>query len=105
VALVTAQMTRRVVVRPQARLELAAALDWYDENAPGLGDDLLRAFEATVAALERNPFRFQVVHRNLRRAGLGKFPYGLFYTVSSTDIVIVACIHGSRDPRIWKTRV
>ncbi|MFL9826304.1 type II toxin-antitoxin system RelE/ParE family toxin [Rhodoplanes sp. SY1] len=98
-------MKRHVVVRPQARLELAAASDWYDEHAPGIGDELLRAFETTVAALAQNPFRFQVIHRNLRRVGMGKFPYGLFYTVSDTDIIIVACIHGSRDPKFWKNRV
>nr|WP_284701170.1 type II toxin-antitoxin system RelE/ParE family toxin [Rhodoplanes tepidamans] len=103
--MVATEMTRRVVVRPQARLELAAASDWYDEHAPGVGDDLLRAFETTIAGLEQNPFRFQVVHRDLRRAGLGKFPYGLFYTVSETDIIIVACIHASRDPKFWKSRV
>lgn len=66
---------------------------------------MLRAFETTIAALEQNPFRFQVVHRNLRRVGLGRFPYGLFYAVSETDIIIVACIHASRDPKLWKRRV
>jgi toxin ParE1/3/4 len=104
-ALVAEEMKRRVVVRPQARLEFAAASDCYDEHAPGVGDDLLRAFETTVAALEQNPFRFQGIHRNLRQPRLGKFPHGLYYTVSDSDIIIVACLHGSRDPKFWKNRV
>jgi hypothetical protein len=39
-------MRRKLVVRPQARHELAEAYDWYEERSRGLGEELLRAVDA-----------------------------------------------------------
>ena len=74
-------MTRRLVVRPTARLELAAGSDWYDSQKQGLGAEFIHAFEAAAAAITENPFQYQIVYRSARRAPLGRFPYGLIYTV------------------------
>ena len=98
-------MTRRLVVRPTARIELAAGSDWYDSNTNGLGAEFIRAFEAAAAAISDNPFQYQIVYRNARRAPLGRFPYSLIYTVSDEEIVVVSCFHGGRNPRRWQDRV
>jgi plasmid stabilization system protein ParE len=95
-------MTRRLVVRPQARLELADASDWYDAQDKRLADDLLFAFEETISTIVQNPFQYQVIRRKTRRASLGKFPYGLIYSVSENDIVILSCFHGRRNPKRWQ---
>jgi plasmid stabilization system protein ParE len=97
-------MSRRFIVRSQARLELAEASDWYDEHSPGLGDKFLDAFDDAVAAIRRNPFQYQTIRGKRRRVGLGKFPYGLIYIVSDDEIIVVSCFHGSRNPRRWKGR-
>jgi len=98
-------MTRQFTVRPQARLELAEATDWYDEQHRGLGDEFLHAFKTTTDSIMRNPFQYQIVHGQARRARLGKFPYGLIYLVSSSEIVIVSCTHDRRDPKRWQRRL
>ncbi|HEY2756314.1 MAG TPA: type II toxin-antitoxin system RelE/ParE family toxin [Pseudolabrys sp.] len=97
-------MTRRLIVRPQARLELADASDWYDAQDKRLADDLLFAFEETISSIVHNPFQYQVIRGKTRRAHLGKFPYGLIYTVSDNEIVILSCFHGRRDPKRWQRR-
>ena len=98
-------MSRRLVVRPAARIELAEASDWYDENHEGLGGDFIRAFEIASAAIVRNPFQYQVVYGEARRAPIRRFRYGLIYTVSDEEVVVVACMHGRRDPRRWQERL
>ena len=98
-------MIRKLVVRPQARLELAEASDWYDEQSKGRGDELLRAVETSIQKIMRNPFQYQRLYRDARRARLGKFPYGLIYTVTDDEIVILSCFHGRRDPKRWQRRV
>lgn len=95
-------MNRSLVIRPRARLDVAEAIDWYAGQAPGLGDEFLHIFELTVQRIEENPFQYQIVHRELRRVTLHKFPYNVIYAVTADEeIIILRCIHGRSDPRRW----
>ncbi len=91
-------------LRPEAEADLAEARSWYEQQAPGLGDEFVRAFEATLSGLARFPASHPVVHGDMRRAVLRKFPYGVFYVVAPRSITILACLHTARDPRHWKRR-
>ena len=44
------------------------------------------------------------VQRNTRRALLRRFPYGIYCRIYPDTIVIVACMHGRRDPKRWRAR-
>lgn len=96
---------RRLVLRPEAETELAEAVDWYEARGKGLGAALLRAVDAAIAAILRNPEMYPVVFATVRRAMLRRFPYSLIYVISDNHIVVLACIHGRRDPRRWQERV
>ncbi|MDZ4369881.1 MAG: type II toxin-antitoxin system RelE/ParE family toxin [Phenylobacterium sp.] len=97
-------MARTLIVLPLARLELIAAQDWYEDASSGLG----RAFRAEVdRQIERildNPGQFPSVQRDIRRARLQRFPYGLFFRERDDSLVLIACFHGSRDPQVWRGR-
>jgi plasmid stabilization system protein ParE len=96
-------MNRRLVIRPLARLDVAVAMGWYAEQAPGLDHEFLRIFESTVQRIEENPYQYQIVHRELHRVTLRKFPYNIIYAVNNDDeIIILRCIHGHSDPRRWQ---
>jgi hypothetical protein len=41
----------------------------------------------------------------VRRCLTHVFPYGVLYTVEPDFILIVAVMHGSREPGYWKRRV
>jgi hypothetical protein len=51
--------------------------------------------DACLAAIERNPTAYAVVHKQVRRALLRRFPYGIFYLVEGETIIALACFHGS----------
>jgi plasmid stabilization system protein ParE len=44
-------------------------------------------------------------HKKVRRARATKFPYALFFLVEADALLVIACFHGSRDPRQWQKRV
>jgi plasmid stabilization system protein ParE len=89
---------------PEADADLRDAVAWYQNVRPGLGEHFVLAVEAAVEALKENPLRFPVVYRNLRRAGVRRFPYGIIFEVKENRIVVIACFHGRRDPRRWQSR-
>jgi plasmid stabilization system protein ParE len=93
-----------VVWVPEANEDLLDARAWYDNIRPQLGERFAFAVEATVAAIAEHPLQFPVVHRNRRRAGVLRFPYGIFFEVQEHRIVVIACFHGRRDPRRWLSR-
>jgi plasmid stabilization system protein ParE len=71
----------------------------------GLGFEFLRAADAALSAVQRNPFAYQVVYGEARRVLLRKFPYAIFYLVEDNRIVIIAFFHLKRDPIDWLSRV
>lgn len=97
-------MSRELFLRAEAEAEIAEAADWYNREKPGLGVGFVLAVNATIEAVQRNPFQYQVIWRQFRRAGVARFPYGLIYRASERDITVVACFHGRRNPSVWKKR-
>jgi toxin ParE1/3/4 len=97
-------MTYRIVVRPEAAREVQEAFDWYEQRSAGLGPEFLRAADACLARVQRNPLAFPQVHKEVRRVLMRKFPYALFYLIEEESIVVVACFHAKRDPIDWLRR-
>ena len=98
-------MSPPVRFRPEAAAELVEAVDWYEARGRGLGAEFLRALDAAISGIQRHPLGYPSVFGNCRRALLRRFPYSVIYVVSDQEILIVACIHGRRDPALWQERV
>src|ERR1700687_3209547 len=92
-------MTFKIILRPEAEADLSKTYLWYDEIRPGLGRDFLRSVDASLASAQRYPFSFPRTHKQIRRALLRRFPYGLFYFVHKRNIIVLACFHFKRDPQ------
>jgi len=97
-------VTWELIIGPEAEAEIAAAQDWYDERIPGLGAEFIAAVRRIIAAIAENPFQYQIVWKNYRRAVLRRFPYLVIYAVSGDIVRVVACFHGQRDPAAWQER-
>ena len=98
-------MTYRILVRPEAAREVQAAFDWYEEKSEGLGLEFLRAADACLAGIKRNPLASPEVHQQVHRALLRRFPYTLFYIIKEESIIVLACFHAKRSPIDWLRRV
>ncbi len=97
-------MTASLIVLPAARLELIAAQDWYEQASPGLGGAFRSEVDHQIGRILANPRQFPAVLRDVRRTRLRRFPYGLFFRAEADSVLLIACFHGSRDPRVWEGR-
>ena len=97
-------MSRPVVFRPQAEAEVLAARTWYDAQRPGLGDEFAAAFDRALNLVTTSPESFPKVHGETRRALLRRFPYALYFRLLPSALLVLAVVHGRRDPRVWRSR-
>ena len=97
-------MTVEVRLRPEADQDLLDAALWYEGQRSGLGKQFLDEVAAIFTTIAKTPVMYPTVHRNTRRAVVHRFPFSVYYRVEDTEVVIVAVMHGSRDPRRWKSR-
>jgi plasmid stabilization system protein ParE len=92
------------IVRPAAAADIDEAFLWYEVQRPGLGREFLAAADALINAIAEHPLRYPVIRRNTRRALLRRFPYAMYFRIYGEVIVVVACMHGRRNPRRWQVR-
>lgn len=93
--------TRQIIVRPEAATEVQMAFDWYEAQSDALGFEFLRAIEACLSGVARNPFAYTVVKvPNIRRARPA-FSVCLFYLVDDDAIVVIAVFNVKRQPIDW----
>ena len=97
-------MTSEVTFGPLVKFDLADAYDWYERQEEGLGERFLDAFDSCVELIRENPRANPVVHRDIRRSLLRRFPYLVFYRAEADAITVIGCFHGKRDPRSWQER-
>ena len=93
-----------VIYRPEAVADIVEASAWYARQKDGLGEEFLSAVKETTDRISNHPLLYAVVHRETRRALVRRFPYGQYYKLWDQKVVVVACFHTSRNPRIWKRR-
>jgi toxin ParE1/3/4 len=94
----------RLIIRREAEADIAEAFHWYERKREGLGDEFLEEVSKAINALHVEPLRFAEVFRYLRRANVHRFPYGVFFVIRDTVVVVVAVFHFGRSPRRLKTR-
>ena len=87
-----------------ARLELLDAIDFYEEEEPGLGRAFLAIVEAGLKRIEQNPEAGAVVRGRVRSLHLRRFPYSIVYRHTSSVIRILAVMNQRRRPFYWRQR-
>jgi plasmid stabilization system protein ParE len=97
-------MTWTLRVPTRARLEIIEIAEWYASQGPGLAESFVRALDGIFERITDNPLQYQIVHGELRRAGVHRFPYLVIYTELTGEVVVLGCIHGRRHPRHWRDR-
>lgn len=98
-------MTLPIEYAIEVREDIDSAYVWYEEQRLGLGERFLSAISVVVTNIQTNPLGFGRVRGEVR-AGLARdFPYVVYFRPETTRIVIVAVLHGRRDPQTWIKRL
>lgn len=97
-------MTFEVRLREEAEDDLAEASSWYERQLPGLGKEFLDTVLTSLEFISENPNQYPEIHKNVKRALLPRFPFGIYYRIEDKFILVFAVMHGSRNPRRWQNR-
>ena len=96
-------MTQRLIIHPNAQAEIVEAFNYYESQAPNLGNEFLQAVEESLRGIEQFPSRALLVFEDFRRVLLRRFPFALYYSVLETPdeqrLEVLSCFHTSRDPQ------
>ena len=95
-------MSYKLILRQEAERDLVEAYKWYEEKVPGLGSNFMAVIELTLESIQENPVQFPVIYRNVRRALMRRFPYGIFYFLEGERIVVLGVMHTARNPAKWR---
>ncbi len=98
-------MIYSIVIHPDAIQDIQEAIDYYDEQEPGLGRRFEEAVHKHFRLLEKNPV-FQIRYDNVRCLPMKKFPYMVHFTIDEKFRVIKvwALFHTSVSPGKWRKR-
>jgi|HubBroStandDraft_6_1064221.scaffolds.fasta_scaffold65452_3 toxin ParE1/3/4 len=96
-----------MIVELEAREELLAAAEWYDDQRDGLGDEFLSAVDAVLIQVATSPTAFprDPFDDRARRALLSRFPYAVVFIQHEGNVRIVAFSHAKRLPGYWRNRI
>ncbi len=87
-----------------AEAEYRDAIDYYNAEVLGLGDDFREEVAAALQRISDFPDAWQKLSARTRRCRLNRFPYGLVYQQRPEGILVVAVMHLKREPGYWSKR-
>ena len=96
-------MIARIIESAEA--DLQRAFDYYEQIRRGLGQELMDEFRRGLNEIIVNPNAWQKLDRLHRRYRLSRFPYGIIYQSSDTEVLVISLTHLHRKPGSWRRRV
>ncbi len=93
-------MSRELIIKPGAELDLRQAHRWYEDQRVGLGQELLDEVDVTLNRIRKNPKSGTPAYRDSRLALTRRFPYVICYVFNEQTLFVLAIFHGHRDPGV-----
>lgn len=97
-------MAYSLIISEAAETDIRDAFIWYEEQTNGLGEKFEKHIEAAIHSIVKNPLKTEIRYSKIRIFFLTKFPYGVHFSVTKNEVLIVAVLHTSRDPGRWRER-
>jgi len=61
--------------------------------------------DAGLKFIQRNPYSHPIEYKGARKCLLKKFPYKILYIIVDEKVIVLAVIHGKRNPDLAKKRI
>ena len=94
-----------VILIPPADKELEEAIDYYNDQLPGLGGQFYNAFLSAIDYISIAPEAWRKVGDNTRRISLKRFPYLVLYVLDGNNILITCIAHQHRNPTYYSNKI
>lgn len=89
---------------PAALAEYQAAAEYYASCGDGLEFRFIAAIERAIQQIVAAPHLGTVVDEDVRRCLARVFPYAVLYSIEADSVLILAVMHGHREPGYWLER-
>jgi len=95
----------KVEFSDEAKAEIRAAREHYENERPGLGREFVLEVRDLVRRIADGPQHFQKVARTkARRAVAHRFPFKIVFQLMTTHIRVLAVAHQKQRPQYWRRR-
>lgn len=91
-------------IREFAANDIQEAVNYYDENAPIVTPRFLNELKSALGDIAENPEKYAIKYKDIRVRFLKSFPIGIHYILIENTVHVLAVLHTSRNPEIWKSR-
>lgn len=95
----------KISILSSAEREFAEAVDYYNEQRPGLGFEFALEIKNTFERIASFPQAWPQISTRTRRCLTNKFPYGVLYQIRPDGILVTVIAHLKRDPITWQQRM
>ncbi|GAH43950.1 unnamed protein product, partial [marine sediment metagenome] len=77
-------------IRKEAEADIAEAYQYYETCRENLGSDFMLCIEESFSRIQKNPKQYKVIYKNVHRALVKRFPYGIYYVVLKKTISVLS---------------
>jgi hypothetical protein len=84
-----------------AERELLDAIDYYNDEQQGLGDEFALEASRALQRIQEFPLAWAPLSKKSRRCLMHRFPYGIIYQKRKNAIMIVSVMNLHRKPKNW----
>lgn len=88
-----------------AEIELKESVEYLNDQSEGLGFEFANEVKRTIHRITSFLDAWPKLSKKTRRARTNRFPYGIIYSYTEDEILIIAIMHLHRDPEYWKDRI
>ena len=81
------------------------AHQWKAHQREDLDIEFMEMIDDVLSRIVHAPDLYPIAYRNLRRAVVRRFPFAVFYEITTDEIQVIAVFHSRRDPERWQSRV
>ena len=93
-----------LLIKGGAQSDITEGFQQYRKISIHLGDDFLQKLGDTFERILSGPKMFAKVHNEIRQVKMRRFPFVISYLIEDDLVVVLAVLHGHRNPEAWKGR-
>ncbi|HET9136279.1 MAG TPA: type II toxin-antitoxin system RelE/ParE family toxin [Candidatus Kapabacteria bacterium] len=84
-------------IDPAAEEDITEAAEWYALQSQSAARQFLDEIYQVIDILFEYPLIYPKQGKTLHKATVLRFPFCIFYYILAERIIVVACLHNSRD--------
>ena len=89
----------KLIIEPDAQIEIEDAIEWYESKQTGLGLDFLNYLDGYFKTLKEGHVSFEIKRKPVfRELPLMRFPFVIIYEQTETKIFIYSVFNTHQNP-------